>query len=154
MLAFIEARSLGRCILFSQSSTTRIPCSMDVPPVKLYLIMPISTTVLTSVLGFLIAAMFSGGLITLGITCIFLLSSEGVGVVSGRRFWQAYIIVLLLTNIGYQAVYFLEKTYNVMYRLDPKKQQVLRTLTIIGEVGPVLIGSMTDGVFVSVHYIL
>ncbi|KAF9440156.1 hypothetical protein P691DRAFT_824277 [Macrolepiota fuliginosa MF-IS2] len=109
---------------------------MDVPPAELHPFFPISTTVLTRVFGMLVTALFSGGLITLGITCIFLLSPKGVNVVR-RRLRRTYIIVLLLANVGYQTTYFLDNTLGVMYLLNPKKRQVLRILAIICDVGHV-----------------
>ncbi|KAF9440948.1 hypothetical protein P691DRAFT_685722 [Macrolepiota fuliginosa MF-IS2] len=97
--------------------------------------------------GMIIAALFNGGLLTLGINCIFLLRPMFMKSLRQRRFWGAYIVILLLANLGYLTAYFLWGSYWIFFASNPEKRSKASViLTTICNVVPVVIVSMTDGV--------
>lgn len=97
-----------------------------------------------------IATLINGGLLTLGITCIFLSSPKDIKAVKQQRLWRTYIIMLCLGNLGYQAAYFLWITAWIIYDPQSKKRMESRSvLSTVCNLFPAFIAMMTDGVLVS-----
>jgi len=100
-------------------------------------------------IGTIIASLFHGGLLSMGIHCIFLLSPKEAKATKQQRFWQTYITILLLINAPYQAAFFMWNNYWIIYASDPVKQvEVLRILSTIGNSVPIFLAGMADSVLV------
>lgn len=101
-------------------------------------------------IGEVIQALFIGGLLVLGVTCLFLLSQQNHESTTQWRLWQVYITVLMLANLGFLGTSFLWLNYlikSITTRLIGERQ----TSTILSFAGAILIASLTDGVLVSMN---
>lgn len=65
--------------------------------------------------GMFLSSSFTGGLITLGILCVFLLSAETGGSPKRRRLLRIYIIALLLAVVAFELAYFLTTNFYAIF---------------------------------------
>lgn len=101
--------------------------------------------------GYIVGILFTGGLISSGISCIFLLSTENGGKLSTQnRVLRLYVLVLILLVVGFEVATFLSSNGTVIfYFYSPSKTPQLTV--ILGTLGlalAVVSGCLTDGVLV------
>jgi hypothetical protein len=101
-------------------------------------------------IGTLTAAMFTGGLITSGITCIFLLSTRN-GMRRQNCYLQAYVVTLILMVLVLDIVaIFWSYEYTLFCFYSPQQAVYAdRILTILFVLFAVAVGALTDGILVS-----
>ncbi|KAF9442970.1 hypothetical protein P691DRAFT_439464 [Macrolepiota fuliginosa MF-IS2] len=98
-------------------------------------------------IGGITQALFIGGLVTLGVTCLVLLSRKSQEDTAQRGFWRMYIVLLIFVNLG-----FLSTSFLLLRKLIYSGAGVLENQLCNG--GMVLIASFTDGVLVSVNLLV
>ncbi|KAF9442320.1 hypothetical protein P691DRAFT_811031 [Macrolepiota fuliginosa MF-IS2] len=98
-------------------------------------------TITLHAIGSITQALFIGGLITLGVTCLVLLSRKSQEDTAQRGFWRMYIVLLIFVNLGFLAVSFL-----LLHKLIYSGARTLENQLCNG--GMVLIAGLTDGVLV------
>lgn len=101
---------------------------------------------LASNIQILCMALLDGGLLIMGITCISLLNRRARKITAHRKFWQAYIAVLMFLNISCLIQSFLI----AFYQLNFKKYQEAYVITsCVNNITIVTMLVFTDGVLVS-----
>lgn len=107
-------------------------------------------------IGLAAGVLFTGGLIVLGISCLFLLSSKSGGSAKQRRLLQVYVIVLILAVLFHETTFFL--TVNIVGAFQPESKKeldkVTKALAVCLDLSPVIIVCMADGLFVSLLMLL
>ncbi|KAF5347731.1 hypothetical protein D9756_009051 [Leucocoprinus leucothites] len=105
-------------------------------------------------LGLCLMALFEGGILTLGVICIFLLSPRRIHLSKQQKILRGYIVVLLLINCIYLASYFLHSQVILLYIImgysvgDSRGYQISLALSLLTNVLPGLIVGLTDGLLV------
>lgn len=92
------------------------------PPVPLSATMPSFNLQMIMAVEILLIALFDGGLIVMGITCISLLTNASRKT-PYRKFWRAYVSVLIFLNISFLLEVFLRAFSWVIYNSSPEKSQ-------------------------------
>lgn len=105
-------------------------------------------------IGIVFLALFNGGLITMGVTCISLLSPKECNSTKRRMFWRAYIVVLLILNIGFLTATFILSYRWIIYHSRPTKEEnTSKALSFFADLTALLILCLTDGFLVSVQLV-
>lgn len=123
--------------------------SGDISFDKMYLI---EHQVLVLSAGVVVGSVFTGALIILGIICLVLLSSDTRGLRKQRILFQAYIIILTIIVIGLQLSYFF--CAHAIGLFHPQSfaewtEDIFGTVRWSGDLLPLIVVGMTDGLFVS-----
>lgn len=103
-------------------------------------------------IGVLVGILFTGALLTLGTSCMFLLSSKKENSFRYRdRILRAYIVVLLFTVIAFELEAFtLSNASSIFLSQPPQKvTEITGQLNTAYGLTVVAIGGLTDGVLVS-----
>lgn len=116
---------------------------------KMYLI---EHEVLILSAGVLAGSIITGGLAVLGIFCFLLLSSDTRVSRKQRILFQAYIIILTIVVIGIQLSYFFCAHAIGLFHphsFAQKYEDIFGTVRWSGDLLPLVVVGMTDGLFVS-----
>lgn len=116
---------------------------------KMYLI---EHEVLILSAGVLAGSIIAGGLAVLGIFCFLLLSSDIRVSRKQRILFQAYIIILTIVVIGIQISYFFCAHAIGLFHphsFAQKYEDIFATVRWSGDLLPLVVVGMTDGLFVS-----
>ncbi|KAF5349662.1 hypothetical protein D9756_008964 [Leucocoprinus leucothites] len=107
---------------------------------------------LVHTIGVSIGVLLTGGLISFGISCIFLLSGGHDPETSKQqRLLRVYIIVLLFLVTAFIIAEFLNSNAFVIFYIHSTPSQVDRSsrlLTFFVNITPILVGALTDGILV------
>lgn len=121
---------------------------MDPQPTPVPL-MPKLSLQLTMAVEILLMALFDGGLVVMGITCISLLTNGGRKI-AHRRFWRAFVAVLIFLNISFLLESFLWTFSWIIYNSSPKKAQAVSFIVLyMSDITAAMMVCLTDGVLVS-----
>jgi hypothetical protein len=102
--------------------------------------------------GSFVAILFTGGLITTGISCIFFLSTERDGP-KRQNFWlRVFVLLLVLIVLAYQIVVILASDGNIIFYSSPAERQLqlLRSLELVYLTLGLTVISLTDGLLVTI----
>jgi hypothetical protein len=114
----------------------------------------IITSLKTSI-GACIMALLDGGLVILGVICIFLLSTEERHPSRQHKILRGYIITLLLANLLYLAIYFSWSHLPFIYGIDPTiGPSVTTALSYLHSMIPSVILGLTDGLLVRMNHLM
>lgn len=156
--SFLETKQYNTDSLYRRqlrqitNDTANMPTLKPTPPI------PVPSSVSSQLIGVievLFMALFDGGLVVMGITCIFLLTSTACKLTAHRKFWQAYIAVLMFLNVSALLETFLQTFSWAIYNSNPKKHGEMTFITLyMSALTAVLMVVFTDGVLVGRQMIL
>lgn len=103
-------------------------------------------------IGIVVTALINGALLTLGIACFLLLSTQRQHgrVSSQNKHLRIYIVALLFVNFGYEAAFFVwNNLLNIFGSESPEKQRkISNILVFVGKLTPTILIGLTDGLLV------
>jgi hypothetical protein len=106
--------------------------------------------------GISVSSLFTGGLMVLGALCLCLLSEEKKTFCRQKIFLQAYIAVVVILDLGLQLTYLLSPHAIAIFHArsyEEANERFHQTLRIPMDLFPVLVFTVTDGLFVSKNLI-
>jgi cytochrome bd-type quinol oxidase subunit 2 len=99
-------------------------------------------------IGPFLGALFSGGLVALGVMCMILLSSKGQGRTKQRRITQIYVVLVVTIVLGYQVEALIELNREAFPSFYEPFPELIYALTIVESLLPVVVIALTDGLLV------
>lgn len=102
--------------------------------------------------GITVSSLFTGGLMVLGTLCLCLLFEEKKTLGRQKIFLQVYIAVVLILDLGLQFTYLLAPHAIAIFHAQSygeASERLHQTLRIPMNLFPMLVFTLTDGLFVS-----
>jgi hypothetical protein len=103
--------------------------------------------------GISVCSLFTGGLIVLGALCLGLLYQEKKRFYRQKIFLQVYIVAVVLLDLGLQLTYLLSPHAIAVFHArsyEEANERFHQTLRIPMDLFPLLVFTVTDGLFVSI----
>lgn len=123
---------------------------MDPQPIPAAL--PNLDTLPIKVAELLLVSLFDGGILTLGIRSIFLLTTATDKIMHHRKLWLAYIVTLMLFNISFLFVNFIWTfAWAIYQKASGEATQATFVAFYMSDLMGIIMLGLTDGVLVSLR---